>query len=95
MPGTDGDTFESVENASIYHQGLPENWEIEGWNWGIDPTIPSSRSLKTTYTKGQNFECVIDGFLLSPNIKIKNVLTHDLGFQFSDHNPIEISVELK
>ncbi len=95
MPGTDGDTFKAEEKASVYNQGMPDGWEIKDWNWGFDPTVSSSRSLLNTYKKGRNFECVIDGFLLSPNIKIKKVLTHDLGFKFSDHNPVEITVELK
>ncbi|QEN04280.1 endonuclease/exonuclease/phosphatase family protein [Thiospirochaeta perfilievii] len=94
MPGTDGETFKSEEGPSIYNQGLPKEWKMKGWNWAVDRKTPSSRSLKTPYVKGENFECVIDGFLLSPNIGIKSIKTEDLGFKFSDHNPIKLSLIL-
>jgi hypothetical protein len=38
---------------------------------------------------------VIDGFILSPNVELKNVETMDLGFANSDHNPVLINVSLK
>lgn len=95
MPGSNGDTFNTVEQPSVYHQGLSDNWTIDGWNWGIDITTPTNRSLVSVYEKGINFECVIDGFLLSPNIEVKSVKNYDLGFQNSDHNPVEITVILK
>lgn len=95
MPGSDGDSFESEEKECVYNEGLPENWSIDGWTWGADLTVPSNRSLKNSYIEGQNFECIIDGFLLSPNIELKSVKTEDFGFAFSDHNPLEINIILK
>lgn len=94
MPGAGHDTFISKEGPAVYNEGLPNGWGIEGWKWGTDITIPTNRSLKTPYIRGQNFLCVIDGFLVSPNLNIKDVITHDLGFRYSDHNPVEITLEL-
>ena len=38
---------------------------------------------------------VIDGFLLSPNIESKSVITIENGFSYSDHHPVKIRIELK
>jgi hypothetical protein len=37
---------------------------------------------------------VLDGFLVSSNVKVKEVVTEDLGFECSDHNPVILSFEL-
>ena len=46
------------------------------------------------YTPENTQYYVIDGFILSPNIMLRNVETLDCGFENSDHNPVEISVTL-
>lgn len=54
-----------------------------------DETVNTVRSLNSPYVKGKNFETVIDGFLVSPNIEIVDVKTIDCGFKFTDHNPVK------
>ncbi|OQY39841.1 MAG: hypothetical protein B6229_02985 [Spirochaetaceae bacterium 4572_7] len=88
LPGTAIDSYPSTEKASVYNAPFPDNWTIDNWNWAVDPSTASSRSLATSYKKGENYLCLIDGFLVSPNIKIESVITKDLGFEFSDHNPV-------
>lgn len=41
------------------------------------------------YVRGENFTTVIDGFVLSPNVRAENVRMRDLDFQFSDHQPVD------
>jgi hypothetical protein len=36
----------------------------------------------------------IDGFLVSPNVDVASVKTLDLGFEYSDHNPVLLTVSL-
>jgi len=93
MPGTDGLTFPSEEPAPDFYQSLPENWKIDNWNWAVDKQVPTNRSLEDAYKKGATFSSVIDGFLLSPNVKVISVKTIDLDFQYSDHNPMELILE--
>ena len=38
---------------------------------------------------------MIDGFVVSDNIKVKNIETLDLGFIYSDHNPVAMEFVLK
>lgn len=95
MPGTDGNSFPSEEVIPYFYQSLPEDWVMENWKWAVDPDVPTNRSLENAYEKGKTFTSVIDGFLLSPNIEILKVNTIDLGFRYSDHNPIEIRIQLQ
>ncbi len=94
MPGTDGNSFPSEEKAPVYYQPLPADWNMENWIWGSDKTVPTNRSLEKSYEEGRTFTSIIDGYLLSPNIRIKKIKTYDLGFKHTDHNPTEITLEL-
>jgi len=94
MPGTDERTFSGTEEAPDFYRPLPADWKMEGWTWGADSNVPSNRSLAAPYKMGETFTTVIDGFLLSPNIKLKSVETFNLGFEHSDHNPILLEVLL-
>jgi hypothetical protein len=38
---------------------------------------------------------VIDGFILSSNINVKKITTKDLGFLYSNHNPVVMTLELE
>lgn len=58
------------------------------WRVAVDPSIPSVRTNERPYVKGENFTTVIDGFVISPNVKAITVSTHDLDFQYADHQPV-------
>lgn len=64
----------------------------DGWNLAVDPTKPTVRTANAPYVEGVNYRLIIDGFLLSPNIDLIDVYTHDLNFANSDHNPVHINV---
>lgn len=38
---------------------------------------------------------MIDGLILSPNVKLEEVKTVDAAFENSDHNPVRIVVTLE
>lgn len=69
-------------------QPLPADTAPSGWQFAYDPATPTVRSLHKPYVSGENFVGVIDGFMVSPNVEVETVRTLDLGFQFSDHNPV-------
>ena len=60
----------------------------KGWRAAVDPSTPSVRTNERPYVKGQNFTTVIDGFVISPNVRAIAVTTHDLDFQYADHQPV-------
>ncbi|GJM33234.1 MAG: endonuclease [Saprospiraceae bacterium] len=66
----------------------------EGWTWGYDTQIPTNRKTNAPYLPGETFITLIDFFLVSPNIKINRVKGIDQQFQFSDHQPVWMEIEL-
>lgn len=65
----------------------------------MDNTVPTCRSLDKpleglTTTQDHQFY-MIDGFIVSNNIKVNSIETKDLGFISSDHNPVVMEMILK
>lgn len=69
----------------------------EGWSYAYDPITPTCRLLNQPFNPGSSKTqyYVIDGFILSPNVRLNDVQTLDEGFVFSDHNPVMLSVTLR
>ena len=69
----------------------------DGWQFLMDETVPSCRLLNEPY-KGADHDTfqyyLIDGFIVSKNLKVELVETQDLGFIVSDHNPVLLKVTL-
>ena len=82
--------FEFTESTPSFYMPLPEDWTPKGWKWAVDPSVPTNRSVSAPYEEGKNFVTVIDGFLVSPNVEIVWVRGIDLGFEYSDHNPVSV-----
>lgn len=97
-------TFSSVD-TSMYpvSKNLWQCGELDctqfgsDWQFEMDTTHPTCRSLDRPYAGADknNFQYyMIDGFIVSKNVKVKKVETLDLGFAHSDHNPVLLTVEL-
>ncbi len=68
-----------------------------GWQFLMDAETPSCRSLDQPYAGAdkETFQYyLIDGFILSGNVRAERVETMDLGFVWSDHNPVLAEVVL-
>lgn len=101
-----GGDFNQVFPKAAYPEVDVENWvpaELEqsllphGWQFGYDASIPTCRLLSTVYTGDDaNMQFyVIDGYILSPNVRLDDVKTIDLGFTHSDHHPVQMEVTLQ
>lgn len=89
--------MEDPEFMAIWPSWLvvaPESLSNTGYQWAVDTSVNTIRDLATTYVEGKTFETIIDGFLVSPNIEVLSVKGHDLGFDFSDHNPVSCTFKL-
>lgn len=66
----------------------------EGLSFVYDASHPTCRSLQKPYSGDRSTTqfFVIDGFILSDNLKVNHVETIDLNFQSSDHNPVLLQV---
>ena len=104
-----GGDFNQVFPGSldVYPNTHPENWEPgvldekllpEGWTLAYDLSAPTCRLLNQPYdpadAEGTQYY-VIDGLILSPNVKLGSAETVDAGFENSDHNPVKITVTLE
>lgn len=63
----------------------------------MDPSVPTCRSLDKPY-RGADKEAfqyyMIDGFIVSGNVKVRSLKTLDEGFRYSDHNPVVLEATL-
>jgi endonuclease/exonuclease/phosphatase family metal-dependent hydrolase len=84
-----GDLSGYTDIRDIHEELLPADW-----TWVYDSAVPTNRAVVSAYEKGKTPATIIDFFLVSPNIELLNVKTHDLGFRLSDHNPVFIKVRL-
>lgn len=64
------------------------------WKWVYQQDIPTNRDVNEPYSKGKTRTTIIDYFVVSPNIKVVENKTIQTGFEFSDHQPIFMRVEL-
>lgn len=79
---------------------LDANMLNDGWSFVYDDSLPTCRSLEAKYNdeqaKAHNWQYyVIDGFIISPNIKKLSMNVIDMDFQNSDHNPVYMTFELE
>jgi endonuclease/exonuclease/phosphatase family metal-dependent hydrolase len=64
------------------------------WIWAFDPLMPTNRRVDLPYDPSTSLTTVIDCYLLSPNIALEGVHTIDVGFRYSDHQPVELHARL-
>ena len=82
-----------VQDSELWTPGVLESSILpEGWSFACDVNSPTCRLLDRPYD-GTNQLYVIDGFIVSPNVNINSVKTIDLGFEHSDHNPVELKFD--
>lgn len=85
----------AVEPDGWQPQTLPEL--PEGFSYVCDAASPSCRSLSRPYSGNRSDTqfYIIDGFIVSHNLKVNHVETVDLNFRNSDHNPVLMQVTLQ
>ena len=104
-----GGDFNQIFPGSLerYPNTHPDLWEPgvlteemlpKGFTYAYDLETPSCRLLNRPYDPADTENTqhyVIDGFILSPNVKLEKAETLDLGFVYSDHNPVTAQVVLE
>jgi len=98
-----GDFNQSFPNAlKVYPVVDEEKWTPgvllqsslpEGWHYAYDTAAATCRLLDQPFNENCQLY-VIDGFILSPNVTAVSAETVDLGFVYSDHNPVKLQVTL-
>lgn len=99
-----GDFNQTFPEAPAMPAVEPDGWQPgllaalpEGLSYVFDAETPTCRSLSKPYSGDRSATqfYVIDGFILSDNLKVNHVETVDLNFQNSDHNPVLLQVTLQ
>ena len=69
----------------------------DGFSYAYDLSVPTCRSLETAYLGDRDVHTmyVIDGYIVSSNIKVNGVETLDLNFQYTDHQPVAMDFTLR
>lgn len=89
------DRFAQGGDTQGYSQiNIASDWIGADWQWVYDPAVATNRKLKDPYEKDVTFTTIIDFYLLSPNLRATAVRTINQEFQFSDHQPVYVEVEL-
>ena len=87
-----------IKDAELWTPGTLDATTLpgDGWQFAYDVETPTCRLLNQPYDPASEATqyYVIDGFILSPNVMVSAVQTLDKGFQFSDHNPVLLNVQL-
>jgi endonuclease/exonuclease/phosphatase family metal-dependent hydrolase len=73
---------------------IEKDYPAPGWHWAYDASMPTNRRLAIPYDQSSSLTTIIDCFLLSPNIELNHVETIDLGFKYSDHQPVQLKIRL-
>ncbi len=80
-----------------WHPGkLTQDMLPKNWRYASDDSAPTCRSTQSNYIaalKNENIKknwqyYLLDGFILSPNVKMEQIKTMDNDFLYSDHNPV-------
>lgn len=89
------DSIQDGNSVKTILPGIPSDFLPSGFAWAFDPKHPTNREVDKPYTKGKTATSVIDFFILSPNINLLTTNTLQANFEFSDHQPVGMIVELK
>lgn len=99
MLGNSPEVFKTTSKRMNWTHPFPADQLPKGFRIAkqglAEAKVPSVRANGTPYYPGQTYTSLIDGFLLSDNIKINRVHVKSLGFKNSDHNPEILEFELK
>ena len=86
-------------HKELWEPGYLDEKELaEGWRYVWDAAVPSCRLLNQPYDPADQENTqyyVIDGFLVSPNVTVESVETLDEGFEYSDHNPVLLTLTME
>lgn len=87
--------FETQEKVPEWVAQIKEEDIPEGFSFATSTNAPTCRSTDRPYEKGVNYSVVIDGFIVSDNVKVSLVNNIDTDFMYSDHNPVKMTFVLE
>lgn len=91
--------FETSDEIKTWTQPFPEALLPEHFTIAktglAEAKIPSVRENGVPYNPKTSFVSLIDGFLVSDDLEVEQVVVSDLQFANSDHNPVTLKFHFK
>lgn len=94
-PGFKVDALAPKPDPEYSQMEIPTDFMPADWTWAFNDKIPTNRKLASKYDPSSTFRTVIDFYLISPNLNLLEVNNLDLGFAYSDHQPVTMRCSLK
>lgn len=83
-----------IKDGAAWKPGTLDNSMLpDCLHFVYDDSSPSCRLLDAPLTENTQ-KYVLDGFIVSDNVKVESVETIDKNFEFTDHNPVKINITL-
>ena len=92
-PGSNMDKIKDYISNEVWP--IDKNYLPDDWRWIYDPENPTNRDVTEPFDNNTTTTTILDYFLVSPNIEILECKTVDLGFEFSDHQPVITILKLQ
>lgn len=100
--GNSPEIFGTLETSENWAKAFPTELLPEGFQIVYDQLddsqrkalIPSCRNANEPYNKDTTFVTMVDGFIISDNVRLNQVEIVDNGFLYSDHNPVSMKFQL-
>ncbi len=90
--GNSGNYFPRTEGEFTWAKPFDTTLLPEGMTIHTGSNAPTCRNADSPYrADGTDFVLSVDGMITSPNVKVLACNTVDLGFAYSDHNPVSLS----
>ena len=83
--------FPSKQQDPEWAKPLTNDDLTEGYTIAASLNCGTCRAAEINYTKGINYETVIDGFIISDNIQVVDIENIDTDYMYSDHNPAKLT----
>lgn len=80
----DANIPDGMWNPSVF----PYQFVTDSFNVIFDDNVTTSRLNDKPYDPANAYEYIIDGFIVSKNVKVNKVQGQNLGYIDSDHNPV-------
>lgn len=101
-----GDFNQTFEGMDTYPILNTENWVPgvigedslpEHFSFAVDDSYPTCRLLNEPYSGSPDTSqvYVIDGFIVSDNLKVSEVSVINTDFEYTDHQPVKLKVKFK
>ena len=86
--------FKHNKLDNLDRKDIDKNY-IKNWIWRFDNNSPTNRRVKAAYDPKKTLTTVIDFYLHSPNIESVEATNVNLNFQYSDHQPVKLTIKFK